>query len=308
MDMQLPQALLEVCEPPRLYRHTEYLEFFFSDQLSAKYDPQNRAIWSRWKPQPRPSFNPTLLESLSAYCRFVTETCATIDCMGEPMQVEYTVLASSVPGVFNLGGDLNLFVQLIERRDADALIAYGKACVDVLYRNYIGHGLPINTISLVQGECLGGGFEAALSSDIIVAERQSRFGFPEIMFNLFPGMGAYSFLDRKVGRKITEEMLSTGKLYSADDMLALGVVDCVVDPGQGEAAVAALIRRNSRSRNGLVGIAGARRRVNGITYQELSDVVRLWVEGALRLTCRDLKLMQRLVSRQNDILTSAVLH
>src|SRR5690242_10729258 len=133
MDMQLPPALLEVCEPPRLYRHTEYLEFFFSDQLSAKYDPQSRAIWSRWKPQPRPSFNPTLLESLSAYCRFVTETCATIDCMGEPMQVEYTVLASSVPGVFNLGGDLNLFVQLIERRDADALIAYGKACVDVLY-------------------------------------------------------------------------------------------------------------------------------------------------------------------------------
>jgi len=91
-------------------------------------------------------------------------------------------------------------------------------------------------------------------------------------------------------------------------MLALGVVDCVVEPGQGEAAVAAMIKRNSRSRNGLVGIAGARRRVNGITYQELSDVVQLWVEAALRLTCRDLKLMHRLVSRQNDILASARVH
>ena len=149
----------------------------------------------------------------------------------------------------------------------------------MLHHNYIGHGLPITTISLVQGECLGGGFEAALSSDIVVAERHARFGFPEILFNLFPGMGAYSFLDRRVGRRVTEELLSTGKIYSADDMLALGVIDCVVDTGQGEAEVAALIKRNSRSRNGLVGIAGARRRVNGITYQELMDVVHLWVDA-----------------------------
>jgi len=308
MDMQLPHGLLDVSESPRLYRTTERPEYFFSDQLCAQYDPQTRAIWSRWTPGPRPNFNPGLLQALSAYCRFVTDTSASIECLGETMPVEYAVLASNVPGVFNLGGDLDLFTQLIDRRDAPGLSQYGKACVDVLYRNYIGHGLPISTISLVQGECLGGGFEAALSSDIIVAERQARFGFPEILFNLFPGMGAYSFLDRKVGRRITEEMLSTGKLYCADDMLALGVVDCVVDTGQGEAAVAALIKRNSRSRNGLVGIAGARRRVNGITYQELSDVVQLWVEGALRLTCRDLRLMQRLVSRQNDMLASTRVH
>jgi len=308
MDMQLPHALLEVTEPPRLYRTTERPEYFFSDQLSAQYHQETRAIWSRWSPRPRPSFNPALLKDLSAYCRFVADTGAEIDCLGQSMPVEYTVLASAVPGVFNLGGDLNLFISFIERRDAEGLAAYGKACVDVLHRNYIGHGLPICTISLVQGECLGGGFEAALSSDIIVAERQSRFGFPEILFNLFPGMGAYSFLDRKVGRRLTEELLSTGKLYTADDMLAMGVVDCVVDAGEGETAVAAMIKRNCRSRNGLVGIAGARRRVNGITYQELTDVVQLWVQAALRLTCRDLKLMQRLVSRQNDILASARIH
>jgi len=308
MDMQLPHALLEVTEPPRLYRTTERPEYFFSDQLSAQYHQETRVIWSRWSPRPRPSFNPELLRDLSAYCRFVAESGAEVECLGQSMPVEYTVLASAVPGVFNLGGDLNLFIRFIETRDAAGLADYGKACVDVLYRNYLGHGLPICTISLVQGECLGGGFEAALSSDVIVAERQARFGFPEILFNLFPGMGAYSFLDRKVGRRVTEELLSTGKLYTADDMLALGVVDCVVEPGQGEAAVAAMIKRNSRSRNGLVGIAGARRRVNGITYQELSDVVQLWVEAALRLTCRDLKLMHRLVSRQNDILASARVH
>jgi DSF synthase len=308
MDMQLPHALLEVAETRHLYRSTERPEYFFSDQLSAQYDQETRAIWSRWTPRPRPCFNPEILKDLSAYCRFVTETGAAIECSGDSMPVEYTVLASNVPGVFNLGGDLHLFIQLIQTRDTAGLMQYGKACVDVLYRNYVGHGLPVSTISLVQGECLGGGFEAALSSDIIVAERQARFGFPEILFNLFPGMGAYSFLDRKVGRRITEELLSTGKLYSADDMLAIGVIDCVVDPGQGVPAVAALVKRNSRTRNGLVGIASARRRVNGITYQELTDVVHLWVDAALRLTCRDLKLMQRLVSRQSDILASARVH
>jgi DSF synthase len=105
--------------------------------------------------------------------------------------IEYTVLASDVPGVFNLGGDLDLFLRLIEGKDRAGLVAYGKACVHVLHRNYVAHDLPITTISLVQGDCLGGGFEAALSSDILVAERHARFGFPEIVFNLFPGMGAY---------------------------------------------------------------------------------------------------------------------
>lgn len=308
MDMLVPHALLQVTDQAHLYKSSGRLEYFFSPQLSAEYDPTSHAIWSRWTPSPRPSFNLDLLKDLAKYCRFVSDTEASVECLGGAMPVEYTVLASGAPGVFNLGGDLDLFIQLIERRDRAGLRNYGKACIDVLHHNYIGHGLPITTVSLVQGECLGGGFEAALSSDIIIAERQSRFGFPEILFNLFPGMGAYSFLDRRVGRRVTEELLSTGKIYSADDMLALGVIDSVVDRGQGEAEVAALVKRNGRSRNGLAGIAGVRRRVNGITYQELMDVVHLWVDAALRLTNRDRKLMQRLVSRQNDMLASSQIH
>lgn len=308
MDMHVPHALLQVTDQANLYRSSGRPGYFFSPQLSAQYDPLSQAIWSRWTPSPRPSFNLELLKDLAKYCRFVSDTEGVVECLGESMQVQYTVLASGAPGVFNLGGDLDLFVQLIERGDRAGLLNYGKACIDVLHHNYSGHGLPITTVSLVQGECLGGGFEAALSSDIIIAERQSRFGFPEILFNLFPGMGAYSFLDRRVGRRSTEELLSTGKIYSADDMLALGVIDAVVDRGQGEAEVTALIKRNGRSRNGLVGIARARRRVAGITYQELMDVVHLWVDAALCLTSRDRKLMQRLVSRQNDMLASSQIH
>ncbi|MGH8759703.1 MAG: crotonase/enoyl-CoA hydratase family protein, partial [Burkholderiales bacterium] len=202
-----------------------------------------------------------------------------------------------------LGGDLSLFTKLIDNQDRDGLLGYGKACVDVLYRNYLGHELPITTISLIQGECLGGGFEAALSSEVLVAERQARFGFPEILFNLFPGMGAYSFLERKVGKRATENLITSGKMYSADDMLAMGVVDLVVDQGRGEAEIAGFIRSRSRSRNAMAGLAAARRRVHKLDYDELIGVVEAWVDTALNLSHRDLKLMQRLVSRQNDLTT-----
>jgi DSF synthase len=306
MDMHVHPALLQVSSPSALHRPTRDFEVFFSNQLSARYDSAARALWCQWTPSPRPSFNPRLLEDLNTYCRFVAEQRA--DCFAEAGVPEYTVLCSGVPGVFNLGGDLDLFVRLIETRDRAALLAYGRACIDVLYRNYIGHELPITTISLVQGECLGGGFEAALSSDIIVAERHARFGFPEILFNLFPGMGAYSFLDRRIGRRGTEELLSTGRIYSADDMLHLGVVDHVADSGEGRRLVHELVRRQARSRNGLQSIAAVRRRVHAISHDELADVVSLWVDAALRLTPRDIKLMQRLVSRQNDICQMGTAH
>jgi DSF synthase len=300
MEMHIPAAILDA----RPEGATEIvtpsgLEFNFSPQLSARFDRETRAMWSRWTADPRPCFNPRLLADIRAYYEFLSQSRGVLQCSGEAHPIEYVVLASGMPGVFNLGGDLDLFKQLIGLQDRAGLLRYGRACIDVLYRNYIAHELPVTTISLVQGECLGGGFEAALSSDVIVAERNARFGFPEILFNLFPGMGAYSFLDRKIGQKGAEEVISSGKVYSADEMLALGVVDLVAEDGQGEAELTAFIKRRTRSRNGLQALAATRRRVHSITFEELLDVVQIWVDAALRINLRDLKLMQRLVSRQN---------
>src|SRR4051812_19506656 len=302
MDMNVPRELL-LPAPSRSANSTEApkTEYFFSEQLSAFYDAGQHAMWLRWNPGPRPNFNPCLLQDLDRYCQFVSRSGGIVEDKGRSLPLEFAVLASKVPGVFNLGGDLCLFARLIDAQDRQALLEYGRSCINVLYRNYQGHGLPITTISLVQGECLGGGFEAALSSDLIVAERQSRFGFPEILFNLFPGMGAYSFLERKVGKRATEDLISSGKLYSADDMLAQGVIDLVVEQGCGEAEVVSLIKSRTRNRKGLAGIAAARRCVHRLDYEELLGVVEVWVDTALSLTGRDLKLMQRLVSRQNDL-------
>ncbi|HSC95519.1 MAG TPA: crotonase/enoyl-CoA hydratase family protein [Burkholderiales bacterium] len=276
--------------------------------MRANFDKETRALWSRWAPEPRPCFNPALLADIRAFQEYLAGTGGTIDCYGEEHPIEYVVLASATQGVFNLGGDLDLFKQLIDTRDRQGLLRYGRACIDVLYRQYIGHNLPLTTISLVQGECLGGGFEAALSSDVLIAEKNSRFGFPEIIFNLFPGMGAYSFLERRIGQRGAEELITSGKIYTAEEMAAHGVVDVVAENGNGEAEVAALIRRRSRSRNGFAALTQVRRRVQRIEFSELLDVVQIWVDSALKLNSRDLKLMQRLVSRQNGLNDSHQIH
>lgn len=307
MDMNVPHAMLQVpdfIDQPAL----EGIDLSFSPQLHVHFDKEQHAMWSRWNPEPRPCFNPRLLDGIKRYYDFLAQRGGATQCGPEESPVEYVVLASGTPGVFNLGGDLDLFKQLIETRDREGLLNYGRACVEVLYRNYMGHDLHATTISLVQGECLGGGFEAALSSDVIVAEKKARFGFPEILFNLFPGMGAYSFLKRRVGQKVTEELISSGKIYSADDMLALGVVDVVAEDGQGEAEIAAFIKRRQKTHNGFTALSRVRRRIDQIDYAELLDIVELWVDSALRLNLRDLKLMQRLVSRQNGIGDSQQIH
>ena len=301
MEMRIPAAVLEARQSPASQIVPTGVDYSFSPQLSAHFDVETRAMWSRWTADPRPCFNASLLADIRSYYEFITQSGGVVHCNGEEHAIDYVVLASGMPGVFNLGGDLDLFKQLIGSHDRAGLLRYGRACIDVLYRNYIAHELPVTTVSLVQGECLGGGFEAALSSDVIVAEKSARFGFPEILFNLFPGMGAYSFLDRKIGQRGAEQLISSGKVYSAEEMMALGVVDAIAEDGEGEAEVAALIKRRARMRNGLAALAATRRRVHSITFEELLDVVQIWVDAALRINLRDLKLMQRLVSRQNGL-------
>ena len=284
------------------------VDITFSDQLRAYYQSDQRAMWSRWNPSPRPCFNSELLADIHDYHELIARSGGHVTRMGEEHPIEYVVLASDKAGVFNLGGDLDLFKTLISERDRDGLLRYGRACIDVLYSNYTAFDLPVTTISLVQGDALGGGFEAALSGDLIVAEKSARFGFPEILFNLFPGMGAYSFLDRRIGQRGAEEIIASGQLYSAQQMLEKGVIDAVVEDGQGEAGVAALISRRKRSQNGFTALAQTRRRVHRIDFAELLDIVEIWVDSALRLNPRDLKLMQRLVSRQNGLGESEQIH
>ena len=274
------------------------IEFRFAEQLRATFDPALKAMWLRWNPKPRPCFNLPLLAACNDYCQFLQSTQGVIDHNGDKYPVESSILSSDVPGVFNLGGDLDLFTTLIDERNRQGLMNYGMACVEVVYRNLSCYSLPITTISLVQGECLGGGFEAALSSQVVIAERSARFGFPEIMFNLFPGMGAMSFVLRRSNSRTAEELIASATIFSADEMLSRGIIDMVVDDGEGPAAVREYLSKRER---GLRALYQARRRVHDLTRSELDDIVTLWVDAALRINPRDLRLMAHIVARQDRL-------
>jgi DSF synthase len=251
------------------------------------------------KPGGRPCFTGDLLRELSGYVDSIENGMGSItDDNGTAHRLNYAVIASGVSGVFNLGGDLHLFKSAIARRERSALVHYGRQCVDTLYRWWKNCELPITTVSLVQGDALGGGFECALASSVLIAEESARLGFPEVLFNLFPGMGAYSFLSRKVGRRVTEELITSGSVYSARELYDMGVVDVIAPDGTGEAAVYSFIRKHAKSANGRRGIEAIAKEMQPLKHEELVRIVELWADAALRLGERDLKLMDRLLRAQ----------
>src|SRR2546423_14734163 len=206
----------------------------------------------------------------------------------ETFEVNYYVTGSRTPRVFNLGGDLALFVLLIKSRDREALANYAKICIDIIYpRSQSFFSPTLTKIALVQGDALGGGFECALASDLIVAEESAQLGFPEILFNLFPGMGAYSLLSRRIGMRAAEDLILSGRVLSAAKLHEMGVVDVLAKDGDGQNAVRAWIAQNAKHRNGMQAAFCARRRVNQVTREELDAITDVWVDAAFRLGDRD---------------------
>jgi DSF synthase len=267
-------------------------------ELETFITEEDRAFWCFMNPRPRPSFTPQLLRDLEAM-----QDCISVlfdrGAAGHGRPFDYFILGSRSPGVFNLGGDLNLFVEKIRARDGATLRRYGYACVEAGHANHRGYDNGVITIGLIQGDALGGGLESALSCDLLIAERQAKFGLPEVLFNLFPGMGAYSFLSRRIGPIKAEEMIMSGRIYTAEEMLALGVVDVLAEAGEGQRAARAYIAANRTRRNAHSAIYKVRRRVNPVPLEELRDVVDTWVEAALALEEADLRKMTRIAAAQD---------
>ncbi|MBU1264675.1 MAG: crotonase/enoyl-CoA hydratase family protein [Thiobacillus sp.] len=264
-------------------------------QLTTYYDDCSQVAWGYMNAAPRPCFTGVLLREIVDWFGDISKRLEDPKHVG----VNYVVVASAHPGVYNLGGDLNLFRQLIEARDRENLYKYAEACVRPLFLNalHLNHA-NLKTITLVQGDALGGGFECALSGNVLIAERGSKMGFPEILFNLFPGMGAMTLLGRKIGYSQAEKVILSGKLYTAEEMHELGAVDVLAEPGEGEQAVNEFVRKEARQRNGALALRAAREVSQPIAHEELMRIAEIWVDAALRLEAKDLRMMERLVTRQ----------
>jgi DSF synthase len=275
-----------------------------SDALEVRFEADQGSLWCAFNHGERPCFTPELLEAIRRL-QIRLQRGPTRPVSSGRVPLRSLIWTSTVPGIWNLGGDLELFVELIRAQAEAELRRYAHACVDVVYQNLCKLELPLLTIALVQGDALGGGFEAVLTNDVIIAERDSKFGLPEILFNMFPGMGAYSLLCRRLDGCRAQQLILSGRLYEAEELERMGLVDLVVEPGEGEAAVRDYLARNERRHAVLRTLSEVRRRCQPISYDELIAVTDLWVATALGLDEADLRRMERLAAAQQRRRTRA---
>jgi DSF synthase len=267
------------------------------EEMAVEHDRGEKILWCRFAFRERPSFTWAVFRDIARVRAYVDQAFAGAEPDEAPIQ--WVVLGSRMPGVWNLGGDLELFARLIRTRDREALTRYARLACEAGYNFTTSFRQPLVTVSLVQGDALGGGFEAVLSSNLIVAERSAKFALPEILFNLFPGMGAYTFLARRIAPALAERMIMSGDTYTAEQLYQMGVVDVLAEDGGGERAIRDYIRRHERTHRAHLAIYKARNVTTPVTLEEMLEIAGIWVDAALQLEESDLRRMERLTQAQD---------
>src|SRR5262245_23823537 len=134
------------------------------------------------------------------------------------------IITSAKKSIFVAGADLKTLLRQAQTGDMRAFIAHGQRVLNRLA------ALKIPTVSAIHGASAGGGYEVALSCDYRVAsdDPATRIGLPETSLGLIPAWGGCTRLPRLIGTEKAAEVITKGKLYSAQEALKLGLVDGVV--------------------------------------------------------------------------------
>ncbi len=266
-------------------------------EIEISLDPNEKTLFMYWRPKGPPSFTLALLTELNDMHRDIHKLFATQASIEEPPILFY-VAGSNLPGIFNLGGDLGFFLDKIRRRDRNALLVYAYACVEAMYNNAYGFDVPVVSIGVVEGDALGGGLECALSFNVLIAERGIKMGFPEVLFNSFPGMGAFSFLSRKLDPARAHKIIMSGRIYSSEEFYEMGLIDILADKGEARQAAHTYIAENKRRHSLIYAMNKVRNKVNSLTETELREITEIWVDAVLKIDAHDLRRMELLVSAQ----------
>ncbi|KDB08857.1 Enoyl-CoA hydratase/isomerase [Burkholderia sp. lig30] len=259
-------------------------------QLTAYYEEGRNIMWMMLRSEPRPCFNQQLVSDIIHLARVARES-------GLPF--DFWVTGSLVPEIFNVGGDLSFFVDAIRGGKRDMLMAYARSCIDGVYEIYTGFGTGAVSMAMIEGSALGGGFEAALAHHFVLAQKGAKLGFPEIAFNLFPGMGGYSLVTRKADMRVAEALISTGEPHPAEWYAERGLVDQTFEAGEAYLATRTFIDVMRPKLNGIRAMIRARQRVLPLSRSELMDITEDWVHSAFTIEEKDLAYMERLVMLQN---------
>jgi len=135
---------------------------------------------------------------------------------------------------------------------------------------------PLTTIAAVHGVVFGGGFELALTCDLIIADKTARFCFPELRLGLIPGFGGIPRLKRDLGNALVRDLLFTGRSFNATKMQQAGLVSQVVAEGEAvrvARATTAQLQKFDRHTS-----AAAKKFIKSIPYDELKQEIDLFCD------------------------------
>jgi enoyl-CoA hydratase len=175
----------------------------------------------------RPPANEMGMAMLVELERFVTE----VETVGESVSV--LIIHSSLKSGFSAGGDLHELYAYALKAGATDRGSGIRPFLELSHRLFAAiDSFPLVTIAAVHGVCFGSGFELALVCDLIVADKTTRFCFPELRLGFIPVGGGIPRLKRDLGNGVVRDLLLTGRSISADKAMAVGLLSQVVAEGQ----------------------------------------------------------------------------
>lgn len=150
------------------------------------------------------------------------------------------IIYSTVKAGFSAGADLRELYEGLQRVSKANAVQPVREFVERIHRvmNTLD-ACPLTTIAAVHGVVFGGGFELALTCDLIIADKMARFAFPELRLGLIPGWGGIPRLKRDLGNAVVRDLLLTGRSFNALKLQQAGLVSQVA--GEGEALKVARI-------------------------------------------------------------------
>jgi enoyl-CoA hydratase len=187
------------------------------------------------------------------------------------------IIFSTLKAGFCAGADLRELYGWIQQFGQDEVVKHAREYLERIHAvmNAIDSS-PLTTIAAVHGVIFGGGFELALTCDLIIAEKLARFCFPELRLGLIPGYGGIPRLKRDLGNAVVRDLLLTGRSFNTTKAQQIGLVSQVV--GEGEAMRAARAMAAQMGKFDRVTAASAKRFIKPVPFEELKKEIDIFCE------------------------------
>lgn len=187
------------------------------------------------------------------------------------------IVHSTMKPGFCAGADLRELYQWMQQYGRTEVASQARAYLERIHRvmNTLDAS-PLTTIAAVHGVTFGGGFELALTCDLIIADKMARFCFPELRLGLIPGYGGIPRLKRDLGNAVVRDLLLTGRSFNTTKAQQIGLVSQVV--AEGEALRAARATATQIAKFDKVTAAAAKRFIKPIPHEELRREIDIFCE------------------------------